>query len=164
MADSSKKVFYSVDTNVFMDWQARFYPTDIFYSLLEKVDHLLKEERFLTPDLVKEELGKVGTPDLMKWAKSRPALFLPLDELVLEAQKIQNQFPGLIDPKAEHEEADAYVIALAKLRDGVVVTQETAASEKRNPKRSHYVPDVCRELGIPCFNFLGLMRREKWKF
>jgi hypothetical protein len=26
------------------------------------------------------------------------------------------------------------------------------------------IPDVCRDLGIPCINLLGLMRREKWTF
>ncbi len=54
------------------------------------------------------------------------------------------------------------MIALARLRNGIVVTQETAAAEKRNPKRTHYIPDVCRELGIPCISLLGLMRREGW--
>lgn len=164
MTDSAAKAIYSVDTNVFMDWQYRYYPTDIFHSLLDKVDVLLKENRFVSPALVKEELEQVGTDDLMKWAKARSGLFIPLDEVLAEAQKIQNQFPGLLDPKYEYEEADAYVIALAKIKDGVVISQETSAAEKRNPKRTHFVPDVCRELGIPCFNFLGLMRREKWKF
>ena len=77
---------------------------------------------------------------------------------------IQGRFPGLKDPKAEYEEADAYVIALARLRNGVVVTQETSASEKRNPRRTHFIPDVCRELGVPCINLLGMIRREGWVF
>ena len=98
--------FYSVDTNVFMDWQHRFYPTDIFYSLPDRVDSLIQKKKFFSPVLVREELEKVGTADLTKWAKSRSGLFLPLKELV----------------------------------------------------------DVCRELGVSCINFLGLMRREKWKF
>ena len=93
----------------------------------------------------------------------RPELFIPLHELISEAQKIQGQFPGLIDPKAEYEEADAYVIGLAQIRRAIVITGETSAAEKNKPKRSHYIPDVCRELGISCFNFLGLMRREKWR-
>ena len=40
------------------------------------------------------------------------------------------------------EEADAYVIALAQIRDGIVVSQETSATEKNKPKRTHYIPDV----------------------
>jgi hypothetical protein len=50
------------------------------------------------------------------------------------------------------------------MRNGTVVTQETPAAEKRNPKRTHFIPDVCRELGIPCISLLGLMRREGWRF
>lgn len=68
-----------------------------------------------------------------------------------------------MDSKGTHESADAYVIALAKLqKDGVVISQETSASEKHRPRRDYFIPDVCRDLGVPCINFLGLMRREKW--
>ena len=163
---SGEKNFYSVDTNVFLDWQARSYPTDIFSTLRENVSLLIKEKRFYSPKLVEEELKNVSatTSDLLAWVKSQSGLFVPLKGLVTEAVNIQSRFPGLLDPKAEHEEADAYVIALAKINNGIVVTQETFAAEKRNPARSHYIPDVCQELGVSCFNFLGLMRREKWKF
>ena len=37
-------------------------------------------------------------------------------------------------------------------------------AEERKPKREFFIPDVCRELGIPCINLLGLMRREEWEF
>lgn len=91
-------------------------------------------------------------------------MFVPTAELLIDALTIQNQFPGLRDPKAEYEEADAYVIALARQRGGIVVTQETAAAEKNRPRRTHFIPDVCRELGIPCISLLGLMRKEGWGF
>lgn len=163
MSEFPRKPLYAVDTNVLMEWQFRAYPTDIFTSLVGKVDELIAEKRFLAPDLVEEELGAVGTVELTAWAKARDGMFVPLAEVLVEAQSIQNRFPGLRDPKAEFEEADAYVIALAKLRDGIVVTQETSAAEKKNPKRTHFIPDVCRELGLPCISILGLMRREGWK-
>jgi hypothetical protein len=164
MSNAPHKAIYSVDTNVLMDWQARFFPTDVFVTLVEKVDGLVHGGRLVAPSLVEEELGAVGTAELVAWAKARPQVFVPLEEVLVEALAIQGRFPGLKDPKAEFEEADAYVIALARLRDGVVVTQETPASEKRNPKRTHFIPDVCRELGVPCIGLLGLMRREGWKF
>ena len=154
---------YSLDTNVLMDWQARYYPTDVFSSLLDRMDSVIAEQRCLAAELVREELGSVGTSDLTAWADKRPELFVPTAELLPPAISIQNRFPGLRDPKAAYEEADAYVIALAQLRGATVVTQETSAAEKRNPKRTHFIPDVCRELGIPCISFLGLMRREGWR-
>ena len=155
---------YCIDTNVLMDWQARYFPTDVFASLITKVDGLIAESRFVAPSLVEEEIGAVGTADLTLWSKQRSQVFVPLGEVFKEGLSIQGRFPGLKDPKAEYEEADAYVIALARLRNGVVVTQETSASEKRNPRRTHFIPDVCRELGVPCINLLGMIRREGWVY
>jgi hypothetical protein len=155
---------YVVDTNIFMDWQARYYPTAVFVSLVEKIDHLIHEGRLMAPELVREELESVGTNQLTAWAQNRKEIWVPNGDLFAATMSIQSQFPGLLDPKAEFEEADAYVIGLAQMRDGLVVTSETPAAEKRKPKREFFIPDVCRELGIPCINFLGMMRREKWTF
>jgi hypothetical protein len=147
-----------------MEWQGRFYPTDVFAGLVANVDALIAAERILAPALVKDEIGAVGTAGLIEWTENHAGIFVPTVEVLAEAQAIQNQFAGLRDPRAEYEEADAYVIALARMRNGIVVTQETPAAEKRNPRRTHFIPDVCRELGITCISLLGLMRREGWRF
>jgi hypothetical protein len=147
-----------------MEWQARPYPMDVFPSLVTRINSLITTGRFLAPALVHEEVRIVGTAELINWADDNENIFVPTAEVLSEALSIQNQFTGLRDPKAEYEEADAYVIALARLRGGIVVTQETPAAEKRNPKRTHFIPDVCRALGIPSISLLGLMRREGWKF
>lgn len=157
---------YSFDTSVFMDWQARYYPSDIFASLVTKIEELVAKGECSAVQLVKEEIDAVGTPGLRAWAKNNSALFVPLDPLVqVEAASIESRYPDLMDPRSPYQSADAYVIALAKTKnEGIVVSQETSAAEKRSAKRTHYIPDVCRDLGIPCINLLGLMRREKWNF
>lgn len=163
MSDAARRTLYAVDKNVFMDWQFRHYPTDIFPSLLSLVDTLIAEQRFIAPALVDEELRKVGTTELSAWSDAHSEVWVPNDKMLALALTIQGRFPGLLDPKAEFEEADAYVIALAQLHDGIVVTQETSATEKRNPRRPMFTPDVCRELGMHCITLKGLMRRESWK-
>ena len=155
---------YTLDSSALVDWHVRFYPTDIFRTLVTSVESLIAEERFLAPMLVREEVEKIGTVELAEWMRRQSDMIVPMVDVLTHAQAIQRQFPGLLDPKAECEEADAYVIALARIRDGIVITGETPAAEKRRPRRTHYIPDVCRELGIPCINFLGLMRREGWRF
>lgn len=162
MAEGSAEAVYSVDTNSFMDWQARYYPTDVFKSLDAQLNALVGTGRIRAAALVREELDAVGTPELVGWAKANAGIFVPTPVLLTGALAIQNQFPGLRDPKAEYEEADAYVVALARMYDGIVVTQETPAAEKNRPRRTHFIPDVCRELGVPCISLLGMMRREKW--
>jgi len=156
---------YSVDTSTLMDWQARFYPTDVFPGLKTRIEDLIGAGRLHAVALVKEEINSVGTPDM----KSRPAgqsgLFVPVDPAIqVVANDIQSRYPDLVDVKNLHEQADPYVIALAKQQNWTVVSQETSVNEKRNPRKQHYIPDVCRDLGIPCINLLGLMRKEGWTF
>lgn len=156
---------YSIDTSFFMDWQARFYPLDLFPSLNRKIEALISAKTFLAVEVVLDELKAVGTPDLQAWAASHKRVFAALvQDLQREGAMIEARYPQLTDPKGQHQSADAYVIALAKLNDGVVVSQETSVNEKRNPAKDYYIPDVCRDLGVPCINLLGLMRKEKWSF
>lgn len=164
MADAAAAVVYSIDTNSLMDWQARYYPTDVFPGIVERMDALIANNRLVAAALVQEEAEAVGTVGLVAWAKSNKNIFVPTKTLLADALRVQDQFTGLRDAKAEYEEADAYVIALAQQRGGIVVTQETPAAEKQRPRRTHFIPDVCRELGIPCISLLGMMRREKWAF
>lgn len=148
-----------------MDWQARHYPLDVFVDLNTRIEQLIKGNSFRAVELVKEEINAVGTPDLKTWASSHKTLFVPLvPEIQLEAAAIEARYPDLLDVRSPYQSADAYVIAFAKLQSGIVISQETSAHEKRNPKKTHYIPDVCRDLGVPCINLLGLMRKERWKF
>lgn len=156
---------YSLDTSTLMDWQARFYPTDVFVGLKTRIEELIADGKLRAPQIVKEELAAVGTPAVKSWAKSQTGLFVPLEpQLQKETATIQARYPELADVKSRHESADPWVIALAKMRGWTVVSQETSANEKRKPPKSYYIPDVCRDLGVPCINLLGLMRKEGWTF
>jgi hypothetical protein len=158
-----KAEMYSFDTSAFMDWQARCYPIDVFASLANKIAEMIVAGACLAIALAEEGINAVGTPGLRAWAKTNSGLFVSLDSMtIIEASSIESKYPDLTDPKSPYQSADAYVIALAKVRNGIVVSQETSAAEKRSPKRTPYIPDVCRDLGIACINLLGLMRREKW--
>lgn len=62
------------------------------------------------------------------------------------------------------QSADACVTALAQVSFvSSVVSEGTSAAEELKPPRDHYVPDVCRELEVPCINLPGLLRREGWE-
>ena len=148
-----------------MDWQARYYPLDLFAGLEHRIEQLMEQGECRAVELVREELQAVGTPDLRAWIAKHKTLFVSLSpDVQLEAAAIQSTYPELMDPKGLHDSADAYVIALARSAGGIVVSQETSADEKRRPKQSYFIPDVCRSLGVPCINLLGMMRREKWAF
>ena len=156
---------YSFDTNIFLDWWERRYPPDIFPALRTCMERLSYNNKLYAPEGVWNEIQHVGSTDLKAWAKQYRKIFLPHDQNIqTEANQIQTQFPGLIDPNAIHDEADRYVIALAKNRGFTVVTHETSAKTKKRPPRSHYIPDVCAVLNVRCIELVELMRDEKWAF
>jgi hypothetical protein len=148
-----------------MDWQARYYPLDVFDGIRVQVEALVASGDIRAVDVVRDELHAVGPPAVHAWAKGQSGLFVLLDPELQEAgAAIEANYPDLADHRGMHQSADAYVIALAQRHGGVVVSQETAAAEKRNAKHQHYIPDVCRELGLTCISLLGLFRRERWKW
>lgn len=158
---------YSVDTNVFMDWWERRYPPDIFISLRERFEHLVNEGKIFAPKIVLTEIERVASRELKNWAKARSGIFLPHDESIqLEVGKIIDRFL-INDPDSLYEEADPFVIALAKSQGFTVVTHETSVKlktpSKRYPERV-YIPDVCSRLNIPCIELIEVMRREGWTF
>jgi len=143
----------------------RRYPQDVFPSIQPKIDGLIASGKWVAVEGVKDEIQHVGSPPLKSWAKANKRQFVPHDTALLtEANAISAAYPGLIDPYAHHDEADRYVIALAKINGWTVVTHETPALSKKRPPRTHYIPDVCRALKVPCIDLLSLMRNEKWAF
>jgi hypothetical protein len=66
---------YSFDTSVFMDWQARFYPPDVFVSLVAKIEGLVVAGQCSAVELAKEEIDAVGTPELRAWGEKESGSF-----------------------------------------------------------------------------------------
>jgi hypothetical protein len=156
---------YSVDTNVFIDWWERRYPPDVFPSVQRAMQQIASDGKLVAPERVHEEINRVGSRGLRDWAKTNKAIFIPHDpEIQTEAMKILYSYEGLIDMTSADDEADRWVIALAKVKGFAVVTHETSARLKKKPERSLYIPDVCNAMKIPCIELLELMRREKWTF
>lgn len=56
--------------------------------------------------------------------------------------------------------ADPFVIALAMVNNGTVVTQETATGHIEKPR----IPDVCDALGVPWLTLMGFIEAQGWTF
>lgn len=156
---------YSLDTNVFMDWWIRRYPPDVFPSVQKAMESLAASQKIFSPLRVLDEINRVGSRGLKQWAKANKNIFVPHDtQLQTEANNIQFTYPDLIDTTTPHDEADRWIIALAKIKGYTVVTHETSARTKKNPPRKMYIPDVCDAMKIHSIEFLELLRNEKLMF
>ena len=54
---------YSIDTSFFMDWQARFYPLDVFVTMNIQIEKLIDSGDFVAVELVKEAVSHQSRVD-----------------------------------------------------------------------------------------------------
>ena len=107
-----------------------------------------------------EDLGKKDD-DVLVWAKERRHMFRPLTEEVQKAaSEILMEFERLVDSRTDRSRADTFVIALAKVENRTVVTEEKNIGTPARPR----IPIVCRHFGIPCIKLLQFIREQGWKF
>jgi hypothetical protein len=118
-------------------------------------DELIAARRFITSEEVLRELGyrDMKPSSAAEYAKSREGFVVPVDvpqcEIVTE---IVNAHPNLVNVDTWKNSADPFVVALACVRNAVVVTQETFKS------MDHLnVPMLCLERGITPITLINLM-------
>lgn len=152
---------YCIDTSALIDAWVRWYPKEMFPSLWEKVDVLIEDGRLISSEEVLQELERKEGDTLHEWAKERQDLFLPLDdEIQTCGSQVMATHPRLVDARAGKSFADPWVIATARTNDCIVVTGEGPGRSPDRPK----IPDVCRDMRIPCIGFVELIRQEEWRF
>lgn len=141
-----------------------FYP-NVFETMWSGLDLLVGRGELISTREVWNELQN-GNPNpyVTQWLKDRKEIFkIPDDaELQFVAQIFQvPHFQGLIGQKQRLKGdpvADPFVIACAKVKNGVVVTEE-----QLKPKAAK-IPNVCEHFKIPCINLETFMRQQDWKF
>jgi hypothetical protein len=149
---------YCIDTSsLIAGWQER-YPIENFPSFWRRVEDLIEKERLVSPIEVLNEIKK-RSDDLHHWLKLRPTMFRDLDEPVQrEAANVLAQFPRLVGEKKLRTSADPFVIALARVEQLQIVTEEKHVNLAR-PN----IPDVCTAMGMTApIALLDLIKAEKW--
>ena len=150
---------YVFDSNVFMNLQQR-QPIDVYPSVWEKISELMENGTITSSQEVYEEI-LVGEDYLTEWAKKRSKCFLPTDE---ETQKVVRDIllkhRGLVEGGKKKNNADPFVIAVAKINGCTIVSEEIPTKNPDAPK----IPDVCSDLGLNCINFVAFSREMKISF
>lgn len=150
---------YSLDSDAAINaW--RDYPIDHFPKIWEWIEQMGSNGILGMSEVVFEEL-KRGGDECFDWFKKRKEDFVhPNDEDVQrELDRLVNTYNnfGLITGK---NEGDPFVVALAIVKDCLVVTNESMSNNMNGPK----VPDVCRAEDIQWIKFVDVIRREGVRF
>lgn len=150
---------YCLDTSAILDGWVRYYPPDVFDTLWKKINAAVDNGDLKAPEEVFVELQK-KSDDVAKWAKARKDdLFVPFDEEIqIEANRVLDAYPNLVDQRPSNSQADPFVIALAKIRNITVVTCEKNLGTEKKPR----IPIVCKHFSVKCISLLEMFRAEGW--
>ena len=168
--DTSKK--YCIDSSALIDFHRGRYPRDIFETIWEKIETIIDEDRLFAPRHVYielkqkvEETDKTKVDELWNWAKSHKEIFLdPEKEEQLLAGELINKYyqKNELDKlkRMGKEEADPFIVSIAKLRNLSVVTSEGMGYQTKKKK----IPEMCRKQNVECLLPVELFKNEGWKF
>lgn len=156
---------FLLDTSVFIQAARSFYSFDIVPSFWESLLRHAEKGEVVSIDRVKDEIDR-GDDQLKQWFNAHFAPFIQSThekdivrhyrEMIQWAEG-QSQYERAAKSQfADARNADAWVVAFAKARNLIVVTQEASAPQS---KTSIKIPDVCRAHQITSIDVFELMRR-----
>lgn len=149
---------YSLDTSAILNTWWKFYPPDIFPSLWIRLDNLIENQELVASEEVLFELERKDD-EVYRWALDRVSMFVTTDEEIQQTvTSILSGFPRLVDTRKNRSGADPFVIAVAQIKGGTVVTYERRSSSELRP----HIPDVCEGLGVRSIDVLALIREQGW--
>ncbi len=148
-----------VDTSIWI-YVGRHHPPDIFLSLWQRLDDAIAAGDLVSPDEVLQELER-GEDALAATLGSRQGLFVPLDDAQMGAVAgVIRACRGLVNEEAERGRADPFVVALARVRHGTLVTGERP---RRGATAPFKIPDACVHYSIPCLDWFAFLREVGWQ-
>ncbi|CAA0121735.1 Uncharacterised protein [Mycolicibacterium vanbaalenii] len=152
--------FYSFDTSAILNGRRDLFRPTVFQTLWVQIEDAVAAGQIRSVDEVQRELSR-RDDDAKRWADAQPDLFVPLETPIQQsAAQILTVHDRLVRQGGRRSGADPFVIALAMVRNGTVVTEETATGNLDKPR----IPDVCGDLGVPCLNLMEYIEAQGWTF
>jgi len=154
-------VRYSIDTSSLINGFRLHYPYETFPRLWNNdLPSLVASGELRASEEVRVELDRQDD-ELVQWIDDySDELFVEVDEEIQhEVRDILRSHTALIHAGRGRSGADRFVIALAKINDCTVVTEDGSGSAK-NPK----IPDVCDALGRRCIGLMEVIRENGWVY
>ncbi|HQV16754.1 MAG: DUF4411 family protein [Gordonia sp.] len=151
---------YSFDTSAILNGRRDLFRPTVFRGLWERIEDEITSGSIRAVDEVQRELAR-RDDDAKSWADAQPDLFCPLSAQIQEGvRQILGLYPNLVRQGGKRSGADPFVIALALVTMGTVVSEEIATGNILKPR----IPDVCEALGVPCLTLMGYIEEQGWEF
>jgi len=156
------KTVYCIDTssliNLIPPWKKDVYRRDVFPTIWEKLESMIRKEELISPLEVYEEI-KVGQDEIYEWVKNNKKMFRDVDECQIQKfQDVEKQYDKNYWENEINKPrwADPWVIALSVCEEAIIV-----AEEKNTPNR---IPFISATFGRKCLNLLDFFKEIGIKY
>lgn len=141
-------------------WSGRYRRTT-FTGLWTRIEDTVAAGELCIPEEVLNEVKKKedGLHAFLKDHKE--TIVVPLDEQVMAGTKeVLAEFPRFAGEMRGRNKADPFVIATARARQIIVVTEEGSRGNKNRPK----IPLACQHFKVECMTVLDYIEGQGWTF
>lgn len=154
---------YVFDTNVFISL-GLYYPKR-FPTIWENIDSLVATGKLVSVREVRRELeNNCSSEHILKWVQKNRKIFrIPTNEECLIVSDIfkKNQYIGFVKRQnilKGMPVADPFIIAAAKVKGFIVVTQES------NKSKGARIPTACKDFNVECIDLEGFLEKENMEY
>lgn len=156
------RLLYLLDANVLIDANRDYYPIERVPEFWEWLENVGERGNAAIPLEVHEEISD-GRDALANWAKrdsiKSALLFQEEVDVSLISQVIDRGYASdLTDDEVETIGRDPFLIAYALKDAGGRCVVTTEASKPKRRRANRHLPDVCRDLGVRCYNTFEFVR------
>lgn len=167
---SNENVIYCIDTSAFITMH-RFYPMHMIPDLWSYLEDLFNSNKIISHQIVYDEIvPKAGNKDeLAKWLTNFKVNFKTTSQRQVElVPGILQNFPKLIDPESEKDQADPWLVAMlveimeqeGLFGDDSNYFMVTTESEKRTTR----LPAACKSHNISHMNLFEFFDANEFQF
>ena len=150
---------YIVDTDVLLGFYDSL-PMNVYETQWKMLEQYINDGRIVICQAFFEEVKKAE--EFRNWLNKFKSLVVDCfqPKTLIEAKTIINNYPKLIDVSNPSDQADPYIIALAKINGYCVLTNEKYVE---NGKKTR-IPFICKQLDVEYKNTRDFYIEEGWKF
>jgi hypothetical protein len=159
-------LIFCIDSSALIDLH-KYYPQIRVPGMWNELDTLLLNGRLFSHEIVYDELttGAKRPSDLSRWITSRRKYFVDMNSIqALYVAEVITQFPNLIDPKYERDQADPWLVAsvLERKRQPTLFPQEIVIVSQENALSTCKIPAVCKHYNVTHFDLFEFFDNNKW--
>ena len=154
-------MLYLLDANVLIDANWDYYPIARVPEFWSWIAYLGEQAQTKIPQEIYEELID-GKDPLSNWLKDHKQLMLlsePVRPDLIERVMREGYAEDLTDEEITKMGRDPFLVAYALVAPAQRFVVTTEVSRPKRIRANRHIPDICRDLGVYCYNTFEFLRR-----